>query len=101
MSTYIAPMPMNISSGSTLAIARNTPVRAAARTPSTLTATRNSSDPTTIATRTMPLAAPGQKCVTASARPLLNAAALATRVSSSIQPTSKPTSGPNASRAYR
>ena len=94
-------MAMNISSGSTLAMDRNTPVRAAARTPTTFTATRKPSDPAMIAMRMVPLAAPGQKWVTASANPLLSAAALAMRVSKSIQPTSNPMKSPNASRAYR
>src|SRR3546814_21135495 len=63
MSTYIAPMPKNISSGSTLAIARNTPVRAVARTPTTLTGTRNASEPTMMAIRRLEEGGVGRESV--------------------------------------
>ncbi|MCW0417810.1 hypothetical protein NB689_003564 [Xanthomonas sacchari] len=78
-----------------------TPVRAADFTPITLIAVSRPSEPITMARRAPPPAAAGQKRTTASARPLLSAAAELIRVSQIIQPISKPAKRPNASRAYR
>ncbi|MNV37678.1 hypothetical protein D3C71_1292070 [compost metagenome] len=92
-------MATNSSSGSSLPITRITPVRAAERTPATLTAVRKPSETTMISTRPRSCPAHGQNRATASANALLNAAAELIRVSQIIQPISKPAKRPNASRA--
>jgi hypothetical protein len=95
------PMPMNNSKGSNFPMTSATPVRAADLTPMTLINVNTPNEPTITTLRATPSAAAGQKRATASARPLLNAAAEAMRVSQTIQPISKPTNGPKASRAYK
>ncbi len=95
-------MATNNSNGTSLPITSATPVRAADFTPIALMAVSKPSEPTTTSRRPQPsLPAAGQKRATASASPLLSAAAELMRVSQIIQPIWKPVNGPKASRVYR
>src|SRR5690606_16839579 len=71
------------------------------RTPSTLTHARSPMLAAMIAARGAPDAAAGHRNDSASAKPFASDAIDAIRASQVIQPTSKPTNGPNASRVYK
>ncbi len=99
-SQWIAKRPTAMSrrSGSSLQTIRITAVRAPCLTPATLMAVSPPSTAVTTSARPAPPAAPDQTPVTACAAPFESDAAAATRAIHVIQPTSKPTNSPNASR---